>query len=63
VSGDKKPYYAYSLESYIIIIDKHKREFDEKCLELVDQREQARLQWLPGCPDQRCADNVNSITA
>ena len=38
----------------------HKPWFDEECLQFLDQRKQAKLQWLND-PNQSNADNLNSV--
>jgi hypothetical protein len=39
---------------------KHKPWFDERCSKLLDQRKQAKLQWLQD-PSEINGDNVNNI--
>ncbi|PNF31408.1 hypothetical protein B7P43_G04074 [Cryptotermes secundus] len=39
---------------------KHKPWFDEGCSNLLDQKEQAKLQWLQG-PSELSGDNLNNI--
>jgi hypothetical protein len=41
-------------------LKKHKSWFDEGCLKLLDQRKQAKLQWLQD-PSQINGDNFNNI--
>jgi hypothetical protein len=41
-------------------LKKHKPWFDEGCLKLLDQRKQAKLQWLQD-PSQANGDNLNNI--
>jgi hypothetical protein len=41
-------------------LKKHKPWFDEGCSELLDQRKQAKLQWLQD-PSEINGDNVSSI--
>jgi hypothetical protein len=41
-------------------LKKHKPWFDEGCSELLDQREQAKLQWLQD-PSKKNGDNLNNI--
>ena len=38
----------------------HKPRFDEECLGILDQREQAKMQWIQD-PSQRNADNLNNV--
>jgi hypothetical protein len=40
-------------------LKKHKTWFDEECLNLLDQRKQAKLQWLPD-PSEINGDNLNN---
>jgi uncharacterized protein (DUF2461 family) len=39
----------------------HKPWFDEECLQFLDQRKQAKLQWLQD-PNQSIVDNLNNVT-
>jgi hypothetical protein len=41
-------------------LKKHKPWFNEGCLKLLDQRKQAKLQWLQD-PNQIYGDNLNNI--
>jgi hypothetical protein len=41
-------------------LKKHKPLFDEECSKLLDQRKQAKLQWLQD-PSDRNGDNLNNI--
>jgi hypothetical protein len=41
-------------------LKKHRRWFDEECLKLLNQKKQARLQWLQD-PSQINGDNLNNI--
>jgi hypothetical protein len=41
-------------------LKKHKQWFDETCLKLVDQRKQAKLQWLQD-PSEVNGDNLNNV--
>ena len=34
--------------------------FDEECLRILDQRKQAKIQWLQD-PDHRNVDNLNNV--
>jgi hypothetical protein len=38
----------------------HKSWFDEKCLKLVDQRKQVKLQWLQD-PSEVTEDNLSNV--
>jgi hypothetical protein len=38
----------------------HKPSFDEECSKFLDQRKQAKMQWLQN-PNQRNVDNLNNI--
>ena len=38
----------------------HKPWFDEECLGFLDQRKQAKLQWLQD-PNQSSVDNLNNV--
>jgi virulence-associated protein VagC len=38
----------------------HKSWFDEKCLGILDQRKQAKMQWIL-YPSQSNADNLNNV--
>jgi hypothetical protein len=38
----------------------HKPWFDEECLGILDQRKQARMQWIQD-PSQSNADNLNNV--
>jgi hypothetical protein len=38
----------------------HKPWFDEECLGILDQRKQAKMQWIQD-PSQRNVDNLNSV--
>jgi hypothetical protein len=42
-------------------LKKHKPWFDEGCSKLLDQREQAKLQWLQD-PSEINGDNLNNVT-
>jgi hypothetical protein len=39
---------------------KHKPWFDEECLRFLDQRNQAKVEWLQD-PNQSIADNLNNV--
>ena len=39
---------------------KYKPWFDEECLHFLDQRKQAKLQWVQD-PSQRNVDNLNNV--
>jgi hypothetical protein len=41
-------------------LKKHKPWFDEGCSELLDQRKQAKLQWLED-PSEISGDNLNNV--
>jgi hypothetical protein len=41
-------------------LKKHKLWFDQGCLELIDQRKQAQLQWLQD-PSEINGDNLNKV--
>jgi hypothetical protein len=41
-------------------LKKHKPRFDKGCSKLVDQRKQAKLQWLQD-PSEINGDNLNSV--
>jgi hypothetical protein len=41
-------------------LKKHKRWFDEGCSKLLDQRKQAKLQWLQD-PSEINGDNLNNV--
>jgi hypothetical protein len=41
-------------------LEKHKPWFDEGCSKLLDQRKQAKLQWLQG-PSEINGDNLNNV--
>jgi hypothetical protein len=41
-------------------LKKHKPWFDEGCSKLLDQRQQAKLQWLQD-PSEIIGDNLNNI--
>jgi hypothetical protein len=41
-------------------LEQHKPWFDEGCSELLDQRKQAKLQWLQA-PSEINEDNLNSV--
>jgi hypothetical protein len=41
-------------------LKQHKPWFDDECSNLLDQRKQAKLQWLQN-PSQMSADNQNNI--
>ena len=38
----------------------HKPWFDEECLGILDQRKQAKMQWIQD-PSQSNADNLNDV--
>ena len=38
----------------------HKPRFDEECLGILDQRKQAKMQWIQD-PSQSNADNLNNV--
>ena len=38
----------------------HKPWFDEECLDILDQRKQAKMQWIQD-PSQSNADNLNNL--
>ena len=38
----------------------HKPWFDEECLGFLDQKKQAKMQWIHG-PSQRNVDNLNNV--
>ena len=38
----------------------HKQRFDEGCLGILDQRKQAKMQWMQD-PSQSNADNLNNV--
>ena len=38
----------------------HKPWFDEECLSFLDQRKQAKMQWVQD-PSQKSVDNLNSV--
>ena len=38
----------------------HKPWFDEECLHFLDERKQAKLQWVQD-PSQRNVDNLNNV--
>jgi hypothetical protein len=39
-------------------LKQHKPQFDEKCLGILDQRKQAKIQWIQD-PSQNNVDNLN----
>jgi uncharacterized protein (DUF2461 family) len=39
----------------------HKPWFDEECSQFLDERKQAKLQWLQD-PNQSIVDNLNNVT-
>jgi hypothetical protein len=41
-------------------LKKHKQWFDEECPQLLDQKRQAKLQWLQN-PSQTNGNNLNSV--
>jgi hypothetical protein len=41
-------------------IEQHKPWFDEECLGFIDQRKQAKMQWLQN-PNQSNVDNLNNV--
>jgi len=41
-------------------LKKHKRRFDEECLGFLDQRKQAKMQWIQD-PSQRNIGNLNNV--
>jgi hypothetical protein len=47
-------------ESRLLRTEAHKRWFDEGCSELLDQRKQAKLQWLQD-PSEINGDNLNNV--
>jgi hypothetical protein len=42
-------------------LKQHKLWFDEECLDFLDQRKQAKVQWLQD-PSQSNVDNMNTVT-
>ena len=42
-------------------LKQHKPWFDEECLHFLDERKQAKLQWVQD-PSQRNVDNLNNVT-
>jgi uncharacterized protein YaaR (DUF327 family) len=51
---------ASGTESLGYYLKQHKLWFDEECSELLDQRRQAKLQWLQN-PSQTNGDNLNNV--
>ena len=41
-------------------LKQHKPWFDEECLHFLDERKQAKLQWVQD-PSQRNVDNLNNV--
>jgi len=41
-------------------LKQHKLWFDEECLHFLDQRKQAKMQWVQ-VPSQRSVDNLNNV--
>ena len=41
-------------------LKQHKTWFDEECLHFLDERKQAKLQWVQD-PSQRKVDNLNNV--
>ena len=41
-------------------LKQHRPWFDEECLGLLDQRKQAKIQWLQD-PNQSSVDNLNNV--
>ena len=41
-------------------VKQHKPWFDEECLHFLDERNQAKLQWVQD-PSQRNVDNLNNV--
>jgi len=44
----------------VLELKQHQPRFDEECLGFLDQRKQAKMQWLPD-PNQRSVDNLNNV--
>jgi hypothetical protein len=42
-------------------LKQNKPWFDEECLGFLDQRKQAKMQWIQG-PSQRNVDNLNNVS-
>ena len=41
-------------------MEQHKPSFDEECLGILDQRKQAKVQWIQD-PSQSNVDNLNNV--